>query len=361
MEKTYEVFISCKSQDYIIGQAVYNFLTSHNIKTFFAPVSLGKEGNAEYGSLIDETIDEVTHFIVVTSNPEYVKTQWVKHEWNLFLREKNSGRKKGNLLTVLKGIEPSSLHISLRNLQSIDINDMEGQLLSFLPLERDMSDATNAAGTHEENDLQNVTAYERYFEKLFFEIKNASIYTLLEKEDYISSIEANQRVYHGATLYIKSYQNYLRANKLPVFNPCTCKIENCLPYCLPQNLHRMKEDVRRSFIFLKDTFNNIGFNLMNIIEDYEALLDAAEEMGYDEKLQILFLSYVETMFEIDGLEELNNQIMNWMDSHDYQALSDHLNNIAKELYSNGIIHGPAILYTPKTIENIMSNCANKLL
>ena len=137
MEKSYEVFISCKSQDYVLGQAVYDFLISRNIKAFFAPVSLSKEGNAEYGSFIDETIDEVKHLIVVTSNPEYVKTQWVKHEWDLFLREKNSGRKNGgNLLTVLKGIEPASLHISLRNVQSIKFENIKKELINFLPLSK---------------------------------------------------------------------------------------------------------------------------------------------------------------------------------------------------------------------------------
>jgi hypothetical protein len=41
--------------------------------------------------------------VVVTSSPENVRSSWVTAEWGLFVNEKRSARKTGNLITVIIG------------------------------------------------------------------------------------------------------------------------------------------------------------------------------------------------------------------------------------------------------------------
>ena len=53
----YDVFISCKSEDYNIGRQVYEFLVNHrdvHLHVFMADKELRKQGNADYGNIIDE-------------------------------------------------------------------------------------------------------------------------------------------------------------------------------------------------------------------------------------------------------------------------------------------------------------------
>ena len=65
--------------------------------------SLTKLGISDFREAIDEAIDEAKHMIVVTSNANNVRASWVKAEWGLFLNEKRSNRKTGNLVTVIVG------------------------------------------------------------------------------------------------------------------------------------------------------------------------------------------------------------------------------------------------------------------
>ena len=71
-------------------------------------------GSSDYRKEIDRALDTSKHMIVVTSKKEYVKAPWVEAEWGLFINEKRSGRKLGNIITLIIGtmqIEdlPSSL------------------------------------------------------------------------------------------------------------------------------------------------------------------------------------------------------------------------------------------------------------
>ena len=71
----YDVFISCKSEDYNIGRQVYEFLVNHrdlNLNVFMADKELRKLGVSDYGSAIDDALDSSTHLIVVSSNVEYL-------------------------------------------------------------------------------------------------------------------------------------------------------------------------------------------------------------------------------------------------------------------------------------------------
>lgn len=128
----YDVFISCKSEDYLRARAVYDYLTRKKLKVFLADKELRKKGSSEFGRVIDEALDSAKHLIVFSSNPEYVKSSYVESEWRTFIEEKRSGRKEGNVITILDNCDISSLPITLRHFQSFGLSDF-AHIIDFLP------------------------------------------------------------------------------------------------------------------------------------------------------------------------------------------------------------------------------------
>ena len=129
----YEIFISCKSEDYDLAKGIYNFLCEKGYSVFIADVELQKLGRAKYGKVIDEALEEATHLILFSSSPNYVTSTYVEEEWRTFLEEQRCGRKKGNLLTVRKGFDIADFPISLRNLQSFTYDNFQS-IIDYLPL-----------------------------------------------------------------------------------------------------------------------------------------------------------------------------------------------------------------------------------
>lgn len=128
----YDVFISCKSEDYPFAIKVYQYLREHNYNVFLADTELRKKGNAEYGEIIDEALDSATHMVIVATKPEYIMSAYVKSEWRTFIEEKRSGRKMGNIVTLIE-FTISELPISLRHFQSFNLNSFDC-ITDFLPL-----------------------------------------------------------------------------------------------------------------------------------------------------------------------------------------------------------------------------------
>lgn len=85
----YDVFISCKSDDYNIGRQVYEFLTNYRglkISVFMADKELRKLGIDDYGGIINEALESSKHMIVICSNPDFLikdKSPYVYKEWHL--------------------------------------------------------------------------------------------------------------------------------------------------------------------------------------------------------------------------------------------------------------------------------------
>ena len=129
----YDVFISCKSEDYPLAKPIYDYLVESGLVVFLASEELRNRGVAFYGEIIDEALDSADHMIVFASKAEYVTTPYVSYEWRTFAEELRSGRKGGNIVTVLKGVSVPKLPIGLRNYQSFNYNDYR-DLISYLPV-----------------------------------------------------------------------------------------------------------------------------------------------------------------------------------------------------------------------------------
>ena len=91
----YDIFISCKSEDYDIAEKVYSFLTNNGFSVFLASQELRKMAKADYMDAISIALDSAYSMIVVSSKKKYLTSEYVKFEWSTFLNEKLSGRKTG--------------------------------------------------------------------------------------------------------------------------------------------------------------------------------------------------------------------------------------------------------------------------
>jgi hypothetical protein len=130
----YDIFISKKSQDYSYAEALYRFLEENKKVVFLSEASLPKLGNSEYMKAIDEALEHSRHMIVLGSSADYLMSGWVEAEWRVFLNEKRSGRKKGNLVTVIANeMKISEVPMSLRYYEVVPYKDAFAQrFLDFL-------------------------------------------------------------------------------------------------------------------------------------------------------------------------------------------------------------------------------------
>ena len=133
----YNVFISKKSEDYPYAKRVYDQLLGEGINTFLSEESLPEIGSAEYMKAIDDALEQADHLIVVGSKPEYLLSGWVEAEWRVFINEKRSGRKTGNIISVVtKDLTPEMLPMSLRYYEVVPLTEEGlGRLLKYVKSE----------------------------------------------------------------------------------------------------------------------------------------------------------------------------------------------------------------------------------
>lgn len=129
----YDVFISSKSEDYYLAEQISAFLRENGLNTFLASETLRTIGNTAYLDEIDQALEECNHLIVFCTKPEYAGSKYVKEEWQSFRNEKLSGRKSGNILTVVADtISVGQLPFGLRRYEVIKFSDYQHVLLNYL-------------------------------------------------------------------------------------------------------------------------------------------------------------------------------------------------------------------------------------
>lgn len=122
MEKC-DVFISHKSADVKLAKQLYQYLSDLGLTVFESDESLPKLGSSDYRKKIDEALDMCNHMIVIGSSVENLNSSWVEAEWGFFINEKRSGRKSGNIITVITDdLKIDNLPASLRNYEVIVFN-----------------------------------------------------------------------------------------------------------------------------------------------------------------------------------------------------------------------------------------------
>lgn len=128
----YDVFISCKSEDYKYAEEIYNFLNSNGIYTFLASKELRILGESEYRRAISKVLKDAYHLIVFASNPEYIESAWVEYEWDMFVNAKLKKKNKGNIVTILKDVDTDDIPIDLWKYESFKFDEYHDQILQYV-------------------------------------------------------------------------------------------------------------------------------------------------------------------------------------------------------------------------------------
>ena len=132
-EKSYDVFISCKSEDYDKAQSVYLYLKQIGHHPFIANISLREIGMDNYGPIIRHIIGTCKSMIVFATKLEYLTTSYVYAEWNQFLDELSSGYNKGNIISILPpDINSSELPDGLRTKQYLTLDNYSDSIVNYL-------------------------------------------------------------------------------------------------------------------------------------------------------------------------------------------------------------------------------------
>jgi hypothetical protein len=134
-EKDCQVFISFSGQDREFAEQLYHALTKREIGTFCSSISLPKMSDVDFLTAIEAAIDKSENMVVIARTPESLKSLQVQKETGMFLVEEVSGRKQGNLITMLFGeMKIDNLPIRFRSSQVILFNPDDNfiELVTFL-------------------------------------------------------------------------------------------------------------------------------------------------------------------------------------------------------------------------------------
>ncbi|MBR5333951.1 MAG: ribosomal protein L7/L12 [Alistipes sp.] len=128
----YDVFISCKSEDYKYAEEIYDFLTANGIYTFLASKELRKLGDSEYRKAISKALGSASHMIIFASKKEYIDSTWVYYEWDWFITAMLKGFKQGQILTILKDVKVNDINQDLWKYESFLFASYKEVLLSYV-------------------------------------------------------------------------------------------------------------------------------------------------------------------------------------------------------------------------------------
>lgn len=133
-EHGFDIFISCKSQDYALAHELYDYLAYNGFKPFLADTSIKEVGIDQYTALIGEVINACRNMIVFVTNPDYIETPYVAAEWHTFVNDINTGHKSNaKLVTIIApNIDVRCLPALLRDKQSFTTDNYKDSLLKFL-------------------------------------------------------------------------------------------------------------------------------------------------------------------------------------------------------------------------------------
>lgn len=159
MEK-YDVFISCKSEDYVYAEDIYNFLRDNGINAFLTSKELRSLGESEYRKAITSVLKDVEHIIVFASKAEYIDSRWVFYEWDWFVNAKLKGFKQGNIVTILKDTNVNDINADLWKYESLDFSNFGDTLLRYVETEqsrqRRRNESLRQEQEHKRRELKNV-------------------------------------------------------------------------------------------------------------------------------------------------------------------------------------------------------------
>ena len=129
-KRNYDIFLSRNKKDMVEAERLRLFFESYGLSVFDPDLLLPSKNMVDYARAIDQAI-ELSDNLIVLCSPNELGTgdgnssNWVNHSWCLFRYELLYKRKKGNLFTILKGVDVNDLDIGLRQYEAFQMDDIE--------------------------------------------------------------------------------------------------------------------------------------------------------------------------------------------------------------------------------------------
>lgn len=128
----FDIFISFKNtgenglqtEDAALAEQVYKEFCARGISTFYSNITLLRLGESVYKRSIDKALDTAKILIVIGTDLAYIKSRWIRYEWESFHTDVLDGVKDGEIITFTKNINPRSLPRALRSYQNCNAEDM---------------------------------------------------------------------------------------------------------------------------------------------------------------------------------------------------------------------------------------------
>lgn len=127
-----DVFISFKNSDFsgnsttdsVIAKQLYEELTSRGISAFYSNTTLLSLGQSVYKKSIDEALEQTSVLVVVSTDVNFLQTEWVKYEWESFHQDILSGMKKhAQIVPYFANFPREKIPRSLRDFQTFDVQE----------------------------------------------------------------------------------------------------------------------------------------------------------------------------------------------------------------------------------------------
>lgn len=128
----FDIFISFKNtgenglqtEDAALAEQLYKEFCARGISTFYSNITLLRLGESVYKRSIDKALDTAKILIVIGTDLAYIKSRWIRYEWESFHTDVLDGVKDGEIITFTKNINPRSLPRALRSYQNCNAGDM---------------------------------------------------------------------------------------------------------------------------------------------------------------------------------------------------------------------------------------------
>ena len=117
-------FSGSRTQDSILAKQLYDELVSRNIMVFFSNATLLSLGQSVYKKSIDEALEHASILVVISSDIEYLNSEWVKYEWESFHHDILSGLKRhAQIIPYFGNFTREQTPRSLRDFQTFNIEN----------------------------------------------------------------------------------------------------------------------------------------------------------------------------------------------------------------------------------------------
>ena len=130
----FDIFISFKNstsdgsqtRDAQIAEQIYREFCLMGISAFYSNITLLKLGESVYKRSIDHALDTAKILLLISTDPSYIESRWIKYEWESFHTDiLNDIKKDAEIITYTDGISPHALPRALRSYQNCDIQRMD--------------------------------------------------------------------------------------------------------------------------------------------------------------------------------------------------------------------------------------------